>query len=277
MVQSLLALSQKLFAWPTFWGYLGDGTQARVGENPLWVEPAGRAVGTFAHPIPLATVIGIGLVTAIGTSKFRSKIATILLASILVGGLAATGTRSAIIGLIACAAVALFHAPVVRRQPLLGVLVVSLGLAASLVAQPIDVADLFQLDGSLSLTHRVGSWAILPTLLSIGTTPFIGLGWGAITYLSQRSMLQSTTLTAIDNSLVSTVAIGGIPALIFLILLIVVALARATPVARACLVFASVMLLSFDLLLWLAPLAVFVVLTQLPGAKQVNYEATFIK
>lgn len=268
--QSVLAVAQKISGWPPAWGYLGDTSLARVGANPIWVEPIGRAVGTMAHPIPLATTVGVALILAVGTSASRPRMVNALLLVALLMGLAASGTRSAIIGVMAAAFVGLFRTRVVRAQPLLGVAIIAGTIAVALLTQPDAIAETLQLDGgSVSLIHRLDSWSILPVLLAIGgPTAVVGLGWGAVDYLTMYGLLQSSTLTAIDNSVVSTVALGGITALALLALLVASSLWKVPPAARACLVFLIVMMVSFDLLLWLAPFAMLAVMTQLPGASQ---------
>ena len=114
------------------------------------------------------------------------------------------------------------------------------------------------------MLHRSDSWSIIPGLLGFSaTSALVGFGWGAVDFLGSHYLLQSTTLTAVDNSVATAIALGGVPALVLLVMLIWVSFMRAPISVRTSIAFVSVMMISFDVMLWAAPFALLTVLTQI--------------
>lgn len=249
VAESIYALLEVARIAPRLWNNEG------VYESQL-IGGLIRSEGTFAQPLVLALFLlfTLGVLFSKATPvRGGWKFLTVLL---MFAGLAATGSRSAIVvGVL----FALFS---VSRNAVARVLVGL--LAGAILVLSLAAAEFFQ--GNLvlnfitgdSVTHRSGALDAVPRLLTAqdGWAVAFGNGFYSTPSLFRAGLLQSGTFYAIDLQFVSTLAEGGLVALALLFAVIAVALFRGRgalmPLAAVVFFF-----FTFDVLTWPAGAALF--------------------
>lgn len=255
---ALIALSQSLFGFPVTWGWLGDTSAATAGTNPLSPIFAGRSPATMGHAIPLALVLGIGILIALGIRPLHPVLRVAVLAVLSVA-LIATGTRSAVLVL----SVVLLFLAYFTLHGRIGLLIkAGATVLAILIATQIDFLDLpplASLNGSFSLENRVNAWDVLTAFLQKNPLSSLwGIGWGGVSDLSRQGLLYSASFSAIDNNFVTSVVVGGFVGMLLLVGLMVRAFVGGDQITRAVLALFFGMFLSFDVLLWQSSLVLLV-------------------
>jgi hypothetical protein len=258
VMESILALEQKIHGALPGWGWLGSRsmTGATFGDNPLWA--GGRAPGTMGHGIPLGMLAVTGILLLLIAPQIARPHVRLAGMVVLCAGVAASGSRSPVIvgtvallitiysgrGWIAGAAVKVF-APFLVALTLLLVDVRSLSLVDSL-------------SGTASLQNRQDSWGVIPRLQELPIVDqLIGVGWDALDILRARGI--AGALFAVDNNFVSLLMMGGLVAVIAMLLLIWKGLSSADSASWACIWLTVGMFLSFDMVAWVFPMALLVV------------------
>lgn len=249
------------------WGYLGDKTSALVGFNPLLPSIAGRAVGTMGHPIPLGMLAATCLVVVVADSRAGTRGARTVLAGTFALGLVLSGARGAVIATVVGLLAVLLGRTAGRWAVVLRVVAV-VGVLGFLASGGVRESALVRsLDGSFSLTHRLGSLGALPQLFARPAAQVLfGSGHGSATALYDRGILTADGQYAIDNQLVMALATGGVVGLAALVLFCVVLLRRVSATLRPALVTQLVMFAVFDVNQWYASWAVLLVVGTLGTA-----------
>lgn len=269
--EAALAVLQRVTGGFQVWGWLGDPGRASVIDNPLW-GGSGRATGTLGHAIPLATLLGLALVLALvskAVSRWQPRLAVI---GLLTAGLAATGSRSAVIVL---AAVILYLVFVSRgtRRPVTETFAALAVLGCGLLIDVRSLEIFTSLSGSISLQHRTSSWDTLGALFTEQPllNILVGNGWAGVAGITDRGLMRSELIGAIDNNVVTVVAVAGVVGLGFLIALMTRAYIHGDSATRASLLFLAGMFLSFDVLLWASAMSLVVVVSMASTAKATDH------
>ncbi|WP_345752737.1 hypothetical protein [Microbacterium rhizophilus] len=213
-----------------------------------------RGEGTLGQPLMLALLLLLALTLTLGKSGPRGA-RRVAIAAVLIAGLVATGSRSA---LIVAVAVILFSIGGKLWTRIAVGMFSALTLVVYLAASGFFTGSIVQnfLTGD-SVSHRSGALEAIPKLL--GQTPgevLLGSGHGSTARLFGQGLLQSGSFYAIDNQLVSTLATGGVVALALLVIAIVHGF-RIGAGSRIPLVAVVVLFLTFDVLAWPAGAALF--------------------
>lgn len=215
-----------------------------------------RAEGTFGQPLVLALflLVALGVVfSKITPVRGGLKLMVVL---VLFAGLAATGSRSAIIVGVLFALFSTGRKAAAR---------IAVGIFATLILLvTLSAANFFQ--GSLvvnflagdSVDHRSGALEAVPRLLGGQDVlnVLLGNGFYSAPALFKAGLLQEGTFYAIDNQLVSTLAEGGIVGVALLVVGIVAAAARGRGAVLP-LVAVVFFFFTFDVLTWPAGAALF--------------------
>ena len=268
LIEAVVAISQRVLGWPVAWGWLADSTTAiAYGENFLTGE-FGRTPGTMAHGIPLAALLASGIIIAVSRMSRRSFFPLALSVLAMGYAIALTGSRSAVIVLAVTAVVMVLLR---LRNPVAWTFI---GLAAIVGASFLDLSQLTlfrSLEDSISFTQRAGALETFGKLIEVG--PFnalFGNGWAMSESLVEMGVIEAREVLAIDNGLVTAVAMAGLGGAGLLLVVIVRGIARTNGVVRAILIFNLGMFMSFDVTLWAASFAPIIALSYLdwhrPGA-----------
>jgi len=271
-IESLLAGYQLLTQTLPTWGVLGDPMRVLVGYNELLGEVVGgRASGTMSHPIPLGFLCAVGLTFAFSRVLKIGLPIRVLTVAVLLSGLAASGTRSAV--LAAC--VGVVGALLLRPRPdqlevsdstrtrantgrLLAALV--LGGAAALGAA-LSFGFASSLQGSFSSTHRINT---IVGGLNLFNRPlwevFFGSGPSGAQLAYQEGFIPIDGSFALDNQFVWSFAVGGLVQVAAISIVLVSRILRAVPPVSDLMIVVGVMCFSFDILAWNAPAILFVVI-----------------
>lgn len=259
-----LALLQKLRGGPIVWGYLGTTPEAVHGFNPIWSPLTGRSLGTLSHPIPLALVIGVGLVLAFSTPGLRAVV-RVPIAAVLLAGMIATGTRSAVVSVVIV--VLLMALIQVRgRYRWFGRALLTATLIVFLIRANIrDLSVFTSLDGTISLSNRVGAVGVFTELFN-GTPLHLLLGQGrsGTSYLAAQEGLASTVVSVIDNNFVTVTVMTGLVGLAITLALCIRPFRNPQATNVYALAFMIAMFLSFDVFLWQIAMALFLYFAATP-------------
>lgn len=236
-------------------------------ENLLIPALAGRSQSTFGHPIPFAVFSSISLLVLLHataqTRRWRYAGGVIVAAT----ALALSGTRSAVVALLA--GLAAYVLASIRWRRLLWILA-GAGVVA-IAALLTDLPTLLALDGrfesSVSYIHRslvVGSWDSL--WARDPATRLFGSGAGAGVELFREGVVRGAhNLLYFDNAYVSLFALSGLLALIlFGAVLLRSVLGGALAIGGT--VFIAVMGFSFDEQQWQLLLVLLAFCALLPRA-----------
>lgn len=268
-----LALTQLAFAaasaflgLPAPWGLLGEAGSV-FGHNELLPSAGGRTTGTMAHPIPFGTLMAVAAALAAGARRLW-PLTRLALTAACTFGVLLSGSRSAAIVLVLGLLAGLLW-PGASRTGAAGRVVVTLTAAVALLVS--DVSEhpaLTSLEGTGSLTHRLGALEAVDGLLGrpLLETLF-GSGAGSLDTLYADGLLQQDGFFAVDNQLVTTFALAGLIGVGCLVAAVLVGLARGDRSTRAGALVVVLMFASFDALEWTSTAVLFAVLLGLGSAR----------
>lgn len=218
------------------------------------LDGAVRSQGTFGHPLLLAFFLLAALAVALRADYKRSINRTVVIL-ILLAGLGASGSRSALVVAIALLA---FTVGVKRFSFWRGVIVsgIILAIAAASSFFTSDTYRRFTEGGSLS--HRLETIDVADRLMNLreSTQVWFGDGWYSIESLAARGLLQSDGFVAIDNQWVALLAVSGVVGLAVWIILLLRAMRLADGPSRLALAAVVAMFFAFDALQFPATCAV---------------------
>lgn len=259
-------------AWPRLrallvWAALAEAAFAVVEvfylSAPLWrgatILPTGhsiplrsqlleglpRAQGTFGHPLPLAFFLLVALAFVLRDQTFRRGrwLATV----VLLAGIAASGSRNALLFAAILLVLKGGRSSLVVRAPLL----IGLVAGVALLAMPKLAPAMDEFAGTGSFTHRAGAVESVGRLMDRDLFPVLfGDGASSTPRLFRQGLLQSDGLLAVDNQVVLTVAQNGLVGLAVLAVLLVGAVRRARAGVRVALIVAVGQFAVFDVLTW---------------------------
>lgn len=209
-----------------------------------------RAQATFGHPLPFAFMLLLATALVLGRAIQIRPPVRLGLVALLLAGIVASGSRSA---LIIAVVLVLFS---LTRRSWLSAMVGVYAMFTIIVALAAfgffssRVVETFTDSGSVS--HRLGAFDAAQRLWADQGTPTIlfGNGFGSPQRLFEAGLLQTDGFTAVDDQLVLTLATGGLAALLLLIVWILLPFLKGEPQFRAAIMAGVGMFLSFDLLAW---------------------------
>ena len=224
-------------------------------QNVLAGWLTGRSQSTFGHPIPFAVFACVARVVllhaALQTRRWRYSGGIL----VCVAALILSGTRSAIVALLA--ALAAYMLANVRWRRLLPLLALSgvLAIAALVVDLPRLLALDERFESSVSFIHRnlvLNSWNAL--WARDDATRWFGSGAGATQELFRSGVVRgASSLVFFDNTYISLFALSGLVAVILFCAVLGWSL-RGGALAIAVAAFIAVMGGSFDEQVWPLPL-----------------------
>lgn len=235
--------------------------------KPLWTESSVerasqiipgllRAQGTLGHPLPLALLCVVGFALVLGR-RYRNAIpVSVLGAFVLLSGIIATGSRSALA--IVAILLAFSFGRRIWTVALAAVLVGSTTAVALAVGGFFQSATWVNFVGGDSLSHRDGALGAVPRLLTEQSTGSIlfGNGYFSAPSLFAQGLLQRGNFYAIDNQFVTSLVEAGLAGT-FILASLCVAL-WVTGTRYRMLIFAIVaFFFSFDLLSWPSAATIF--------------------
>lgn len=272
-VQLLLAAAEQFTGLSAPWGYLGHAG-ATFETNPVIGSLSGRATGSTGHPIPLGLLMAVATTLALFAKPRWRWLVRVPIAVVFAAGLALSGARSAVLALPVAL---LLSVMIPLRWRFAGALRLAMvvGAATALVFGNLqDARIISSLQGTGSLTHRLGAIdaAIRLTTRPLTQTLF-GSGWNSLPELFAANYLQLDGFLAVDNQVVTAMALGGLVGAIALVAAALYGLARARPAVRPAVAVIFLMFFSFDLLLWFAPATLFFALLALGSAVPELYGA----
>ncbi|OZD56990.1 hypothetical protein CH252_04020 [Rhodococcus sp. 06-1477-1B] len=216
LLLTLYAVAEQFGAVDAIW-QLRQSSLQNIDDraNVLLPMLAGRSQASFGHPIPFAVFLSVAclmlLHSAIETRRWRFAFGAIA----AVAGLLLSGTRSAVVALLA--ALLIYLIANIRWRRLLAIAAGAgvLSIAALLT----DLPKLLSLDNtfesSVSFVHRTlvaDSWASLWS--QSATQLWIGAGAGATAELFRSGIVRGArNLTYFDNTYISLFALFGLIAL----------------------------------------------------------------
>lgn len=257
VVEAVLALTQKLYATPAIWGWVGIPGVPTAGVNPLWAEPAGRAMGSMGHAIPLGLLLGAAAILAVLSAALERRSTQGLTVALMFAGAMAAGSRSAIIVTAVVLTFALLAFPNRLRN------FWTVWATSFVVVYVIVFVDLRQLtlveslSGSASLTVRQSSWNFFGQLWDERSFVENIIGSADIQTLRAKGFFDPQF--AIDNNFVTVFALAGAVGLALLLAIIVGALRWSAPVGLTLSLFVVGMFFAFDIVQWQFPTALLVV------------------
>lgn len=260
LVELVAATASALLGVPAPWGYLGEaGSTFEV--NPLVPELSGRATGTMAHPIPFGTVMALSVLLALSPVLRWPTSLRLLAAAGGTFGVALSGSRSAALSLLVTVLVATLLPGALRLHPVARTVVLLGSVAAFLSVQVGSLAVVTSLQGTGSLTHRLGA---LDAAERLADRPLaqtlLGSGTGSLHDLFTAGLLQLDGFFAVDNQFVATFATAGLLGVLALAALVVAGLVGGHRATRPAALLMVSMFLSFDVLEWNATAVLTVVL-----------------
>jgi hypothetical protein len=237
--------------------------------SPLWADGnagerasqifagASRAQGTLAHPLPLALLLIVSMTLIVrGAVKTRKRLPAVLHVGVMLAGVLATGSRSAI---IVAVLVLLLGIPFKAwKVAFVGGYLIIVG------AVTLGVGGFFQghlfvsfVTGS-SVTHRSGALEAIPRLVQLqdAAALIFGNGYFAGNSLFDRGLLQAGSFRAIDNQWVTSLVEGGALGVALLAAAIIAALLVGGK-ERLALIVVVVYFFTFDVLSWPFGAAIF--------------------
>lgn len=250
---------------PVPWGFKvrADGSTSAL-VNPLLPGSTLRVSGSLGHPIPFATLLGLGILVVVAGWRRWGAARGTLVVVVLGVAILLSGSRSVIIGTVIGAALLVWSSSRSGRAVRVFGMV-----AVAVVGAVVFAGDIAALVGRLvdsgSYTNRAGALDAVPALL--GRAPLeslFGSGFASDFELYHRGFFPQNGFLVIDNQFVTTLGTEGIVGVVLLITLLVLGWLRGGRLMRAWLALFVVMLFSFDYLGWFAMLAMLVVTLVLP-------------
>lgn len=244
-VQTALAVIEVTVLPEPVWGYMGGAR-----DNPFVNNELVRAQGTFGHPIPFAVFCGFALIIAWSNPARWSQKWRLINIGIAVAGLVLSGTRSAVLaialGILVHVALNTSLTRWLRSFVLIGmvgVVLFNIDIGISKLAT--------ELMESGSFTHRLGGLSSVPALMGRpAAEAWFGNGFGSVTQLYDRHLMQQIFMRTVDNMLVYALGTMGIVGLVALLAFSAVTIYLADRTVRAILVMVFAMYFSFDLWTW---------------------------
>ncbi|TWH71544.1 hypothetical protein JD78_00041 [Modestobacter roseus] len=263
VVQLVAATASALLGTPAPWGYLGAaGSTFEV--NQLLPELGGRATGTMAHPIPFGTLMAVSVLLALSPVLRWPLTLRLLAAAGGAFGVVLSGSRSAALALLVAVFVAALVPGALRVQPVARTVVLLGAVVALLTVEVGSLRVVTSLQGTGSLTHRLGA---LDAAERLAERPLaqtlLGSGTGSLRDLFDAGLLQLDGFFAVDNQFVATFATAGLVGALALIGLVAAGLLHGHRATRPAALLMVAMFLSFDVLEWTATAVLTVVLLTL--------------
>jgi hypothetical protein len=217
--------------------------------NPLLPGYIPRIEGTTGQPIILSTLLAVAAILVISGAARLGRWPSIAALAIFATGLVLSGTRSAIVALVA----GIVYLIIQTRDPVKRLIGIgsSCILLVAFLALPFTQSAIQELVNSGSFTHRLG--AIEATGRLLARPPFeslFGLGSRAQSEYYERGLLQHSGLEAVDNQFVSALTFSGVVGLVVLLVALLRGYLQAGTTERTLLLMMVGMFLSFDVLLW---------------------------
>ncbi|TFV52994.1 hypothetical protein [Blastococcus sp. TF02A-35] len=266
LVQLGFAAASAFLGLPAPWGLLGEAGSL-FDENNLLPSLGGRTTGTMAHPIPFGTLMAVAAALAVGARRLPLW-ARLALTCAFAGGVVLSGSRSAaavlVVGVVAAAVW-----PGASRTGAAGRVLLGLaGVVGILVSGVSEVPLLASLEGTGSLTHRLGA---LEAVGRLSDRPLpeilLGSGEGSLGVLYADGLLQQDGFFAVDNQLVTTFALAGLVGVALLVAAVLAGLLRGDRSTRPGLLALVLMFAAFDTLEWTSTAVLFAVLLGLGAAR----------
>jgi hypothetical protein len=218
-----------------------------VRRNSDLINGFERAQGTFAHPLPLAFFLILASLVLICFVRVP-RIAKLSIWISLGAGVAASGSRNAVIIFVLLSFLAYSRHRLLERLPLLGLALI----AGVMLLWPLISAQAERLLDSGSVSHRLGAVSSLEPLVKERSLmrAFFGDGSASIPRLYESGFLQNDGLMAVDNQFVLTLAQDGILGLIVLMTLLLMAWRKSNSALKVILLAIVAEFMIFDLLGW---------------------------
>jgi hypothetical protein len=273
LAEAAVAAASSLLGLAAPWGYLGR-SGSTFGTNDLLPALAGRATGTMAHPIPLGTLLAVAAVLSLTAAHGWSRPVRLLAAVACTGGVLLSGSRSAALALAVALVCTLVVPGVVRLAPVWRCVGVLAGAAAVVAVDVTSLRAVSSLEGTGSLTHRLGALDAAGRLLDRPLVEsLLGSGTGSLQRLFAQGYLQTDGFFAVDNQFVTTLALGGLLGVLALGAAVVVGLLRGDRATRPAALVVVVLFFSFDVLQWNATAVLLAVLLGLRRHERTRTEA----
>lgn len=253
-VEAMIAMTESFFRAGFVREYIAGGVgggEYVVGPNLLIGDWATRSFGTIGHPIPLALLLVIAIVIVIGSWHAKRWPMRLVILLVLLGGVLATGARSALVSLL-CAGLVLAVGAVRHLQRRRTLAIVSLGVVLAALAGGIGLILARSLaSNDFSVEHRGG---MLESAARLLTQPLdrvlFGFGYNAPVRLHALGILGNDGLNVVDNTLVTQAATAGIVGVVLLLVLLGAAAVRGGLIVRATLAAVLASMFFFDLQSW---------------------------
>jgi hypothetical protein len=218
--EAVLAMLEVVGVTKPVWGLLGGPIPDWGIENNLMPSASTRGMGTTAHPIPLGMFCAFGALFLLVSRRLRSWLVILLLA-ILLGGIIASGTRSALIAFVVVLVGAfLTHQGRVDKAKLAWMSAICCILALTVNTAALLGAS--NLPGAVSFEHRAEALTVLPAIINQGPARLIfGTNPDTSHDLSSLDYLKSSRIDAIDNQWVTLLVQYGLVGFLLLLGVIV--------------------------------------------------------
>jgi hypothetical protein len=214
--EAVLAILEVAGVTKSVWGLLGGPIPDWGLENNILPSASTRGMGTTAHPIPLGMLCAFGALFLLTSRRLRSWLIILLLA-ILLAGIIASGTRSAVIAFVVVLVGTFFthqgrvdKAKLAWTSAICCILLLTVNTAALLGAS--------NLPGTVSFEHRTEALSVLPAMWTLGPARLIfGANPDTSHELSSLDYLKTSEVDAIDNQWITLlVRFGLVGFLLFL-------------------------------------------------------------
>ncbi|NIL77581.1 hypothetical protein [Rhodococcus sp. B10] len=247
--QSLYAIYEVVSGAEPLWrgaNIRRDGESIRL-QSTL-IDGFERAQGTLGHPLVLAALALIAVSMIVATDAVAKAHYRVALIVLLAGGIVASGSRNAVLVLIALVLVtwgASTWGAMAARGLFFGVPLALIGLALS-------EDRIRELLDSGSFTHRAGAIAVVPRLSDVRGFLSMAFGDGSASTprLLNAGLLQSDRFLAIDNQFLLLFIQYGLAGLVLICGLIFAAIQRDAGAVRLMLVVWIAQFFIFDVLAW---------------------------
>ncbi|HEU0102860.1 MAG TPA: hypothetical protein VFR07_11130 [Mycobacteriales bacterium] len=222
-----------------------DGTVVNL-LNPL-LAGVERSQGTLGHPLQLSLLLVVALALLLGVLPHLPAALRVGSGALLLVGLVASGSRSALLGALALVLVG-YRRRRVDQLVTAGWTVLLLG--ALVARQVLSDAPVTSLLRSGSFLHRVSAYESFEKLTFGQPLPHVLFGNGFLSTgrVFDLGLLQDDGFAVVDNQLVLTLSQGGVVCLLLLLAVAGTALLHAGPALRPAVLTVLVALLVTDTL-----------------------------
>lgn len=224
---------------------LPDGSSVWIRNEVIASIP--RAQGTFGHPLPFAFTLILGALLLLRTKVWPGAVRLVIFA-LLGAGVVVSGSRNAIILFAVLSLLALVLPSLLTRLPLVG----TVAFAGLVLAFPFLLEKFDDLVDSGSVGHRLGALSSITNLMTERSLTAVMLGDGSASAprLFSQNLLQTDGFAAVDNQYVLTLAQNGVLGLLVFIIIMIVALRRASATLRVLILAVVITGMIFDLFTW---------------------------